>query len=195
MKLLLTLGVCCFLFEISAQQTHIITLASNQPSLLTAHAGDDAVFSTSAQLGGAPSATGGTSPYTYAWSPTTDLSSAVAENPTLNNLTTERMYTLTVTYAHDCTASDEVQVTIAPLSVSGLSSIRMYPTVASHFLTIESATQISFVRILDLNGKEREHKQGDSPSLLLNVQSLKEGLYLLQVQTENEVATFKLIIQ
>ena len=195
MKLFLTLVLCCFLVEVYAQQTHTITLASNQPPVLTAHAGDDAVFSSPFQIGGTPSASGGTSPYNYIWSPVTDLSNGTISNPTINNLTAERMYTLTVTDARNCTASDEIYVSIAPLSLSGASSISIYPTVASHFLTIESVAQIFSVRIVDLNGKEQVQEQGYSKSLQLNVQSLKEGLYLLQVQTENEVATFKIIIR
>lgn len=195
MKIFLTLGLCCFFVKSIAQQTHIVALASNQPPALIANAGDDASFGSSVQLGGAPAAVGGTSPYTYAWSPVTDLSDATEANPTINELMVERTYTLTVTDANDCTATDEVYVSIALLSVSDDLDIRVFPTVASKSITVESASQISSVRIIDLNGKERLREIGTGKAHRLSVLSLAEGMYLLQVQTQNGVTNFKIVIR
>lgn len=61
------------------------------------------------QLGGAPTATGGTPPYTYAWNPSTALSSSSVPNPTASP-TTNTIYSLTVTDASGCFATDSVAV-------------------------------------------------------------------------------------
>lgn len=62
-------------------------------------------------IGGAPTGTGGAGSYTYAWSPTSDLSSSTVSNPTAKACTTTA-YTVTVTDANSCTAvSSGVTVT------------------------------------------------------------------------------------
>jgi gliding motility-associated-like protein len=66
---------------------------------LTANAGPDqiACYNGSLVIGGTPSATGGTPPYKYSWSPSTFLSSTTVANPTLTAITSDITYTLTVT--------------------------------------------------------------------------------------------------
>lgn len=67
-----------------------------------------------AVIGGMPTASGGTSPYTYSWAPTTGLSSATVANPTATPTATTT-YTVTVTDDNGCQATDEVTVTVRPL--------------------------------------------------------------------------------
>jgi hypothetical protein len=66
------------------------------------------------EIGGSPTASGGTAPYTYSWSPTTGLSDATAANPTaeIGSTTT---YTVTVTDHNGCTAIASVVLTVPPL--------------------------------------------------------------------------------
>lgn len=59
------------------------------------------------------SASGGTSPYTYSWSPTTGLSSATVANPTASPAATTT-YTLTVRDAAGATAGASMTVTVTP---------------------------------------------------------------------------------
>ncbi len=78
-----------------------------------AHAGDDVrtCAGSGTLLGG--TATGGTPPYKYSWSPTFGLDNPSAMNPTASpNQTTE--YTVTVTDARGCTDTDAVSVFIYP---------------------------------------------------------------------------------
>lgn len=74
-----------------------------------AGAGDTVCFGSMITLGGSPAATGGVAPYTYAWSPGTNLSSTTVANPncTPAGPTT---YTLTVTDAQGCVATSVVHV-------------------------------------------------------------------------------------
>src|SRR5205823_660113 len=57
------------------------------------------------------SASGGTGPYTYSWSPSTGLNSATAAQPTASP-TSSQTYTLTVKDANSQTATDTVMVTV-----------------------------------------------------------------------------------
>ncbi len=63
----------------------------------------------------AGSASGGTSPYTYSWSPTTGLSSATSARPTASPKTTTT-YTLTVKDAAGASASAKATVTVNAVS-------------------------------------------------------------------------------
>lgn len=63
-------------------------------------------------IGGSPAGSAGQSPYTYSWSPITSLSSSTASNPNVVGLGTTTLYTLVVTDANQCTASDQVQVNV-----------------------------------------------------------------------------------
>ena len=62
-------------------------------------------------LGGSPTATGGTTAYTYSWSPATDISSSTAANITALCTGSTTTYTVTVTDSRTCTASSSVVVT------------------------------------------------------------------------------------
>ncbi len=96
--------------------TAIALSADQSEPPLTANAGADQAVSPAsptAVIGGNPSASGGTGPYVYTWSPATGLSDATVANPTANPTTTTE-YTLTVTDSASPTpaeASDTVTVT------------------------------------------------------------------------------------
>ncbi len=80
---------------------------------LSAHAGADKTVcpGLSVVLGGSPSATGGTAPYTYSWAPNFNLSSSTIANPSCSP-TSYVTYTLTVTDAMGAISTDEVAVSL-----------------------------------------------------------------------------------
>lgn len=67
----------------------------------------------SVQIGGTPTASGGTAPYTYSWAPAAGLSCDDCPNPTSTTAIT-RTYTVTITDDNGCTDTDNVTVTTAP---------------------------------------------------------------------------------
>ena len=75
---------------------------------------------TSATLGGSPTASGGTAPYTYQWSSNPAGFSSAFPNPVVTPAGTTT-YTVTVTDNRSCTASSSVTVTVNPLPVITLS--------------------------------------------------------------------------
>ena len=72
------------------------------------------------QIGGNPSAGGGTPPYTYSWIPAAGLDDASISNPTASPATTTQ-YFLTVTDSTGATAMDSVNVSIGNLSFASIS--------------------------------------------------------------------------
>lgn len=95
----------------SAMDTVVVTV---NPAPV-AHAGNDVEVcaGTGTAIGGSPAATGGTAPYTYAWSPSTGLNDATAANP-LASPSATTSYILTVTDSFGCTANDTILVTVNP---------------------------------------------------------------------------------
>ncbi len=84
-----------------------------QASQLTANAGTGGTFCAgdSLQLGGAPTANGGTAPFAYAWSPGSGFSSTTVANPMASPSATGSN-TLQVTDAQNCTATSTVTLTL-----------------------------------------------------------------------------------
>ncbi len=80
--------------------------------LATAGQDEETCFGGSVTLDG--SASGGTAPYAYAWNPVTGLSDATLAQPTATPAASTT-YSLVVTDAHGCSASDAVLVTVHPL--------------------------------------------------------------------------------
>lgn len=89
------------------------TVTVNVPP--TAEAGNDQTICSgqTVPIGGSPTASGGTSPYTYQWSPATGLSCTTCANPNANPTSTTT-YCVTVTDANSCSASDCVTITVNP---------------------------------------------------------------------------------
>ena len=82
------------------------------PELLV-EAGDDRTIAVGqiVQLGGAPTASGGTPPFTYAWSPASSLNDASVSNPQATPEVTTT-YVLTVSDSKGCVLTDSVTITV-----------------------------------------------------------------------------------
>lgn len=89
---------------------------------LVANAGPDVTINAGASTTLAGSATGGTPPYTYLWSPASGLSSTTISNPVASPTST-RTYTLTVTDFRGRTASDGVVVTVLNFTANAGSDV------------------------------------------------------------------------
>lgn len=123
-----------------------LLLQVNSFSQPTANAGQD-MFLCSSQsivIGGNPTGTGGTPPYTYSWSPSTGLSSTTVANPTATPPSTIT-YIVTVYDNVGASATDDITITIAnPISVTATPT---NPTICmgdSVALTASGATTYSW---------------------------------------------------
>ncbi|WP_417608006.1 PKD domain-containing protein [Owenweeksia hongkongensis] len=82
---------------------------------LTVNAGPDQTicYTDTAFLSATP--TGGTAPYTYAWSPNIGLNDSTLQSPFRTPLDSTVAYTITITDAKGCTATDQVIINVTPL--------------------------------------------------------------------------------
>ena len=101
--------------DIDQTDTDTVTVTVAAALAVSAGADKNIIAGGSTNLSG--SASGGTAPYTYAWTPTTGLSNAAIANPSATPSVTTT-YTLTVTDDAPATASDSVIVTVAPVLVA-----------------------------------------------------------------------------
>lgn len=89
------------------------------PSAIITNAGSDISICTSnpVTLGGTPVATGGTTPYTYAWLPATGLNNPALANPQATPVSTTT-YTLTVTDNNGCIGRDTIIVSVGIININ-----------------------------------------------------------------------------
>lgn len=93
--------------------------AGNVPSITTAMNDTTTCSGVPVTIGNASPTAGGTAPYTYSWLATSGLSSTTA-SPTIATVTTATTYTLTVTDANNCSATDDIHINITPVPVINL---------------------------------------------------------------------------
>ncbi len=97
----------------------VVTSVNPSPS---AHAGTPQSISgcsaSNITIGATPAATGGTSPYTYSWSPSAGLSDSVIANPTVNQLGTTTNYILKVADSNGCSDTNSVLITVTGSSLT-----------------------------------------------------------------------------
>ena len=91
----------------------VTSITITEPLLLIANAGSDITICSGETviIGGSPTASGGTAPLVYSWSPATGLSSTIAANPAAGPASTT-IYTVTVTDANGCVETDDIILTV-----------------------------------------------------------------------------------
>ena len=169
------------------QGTASVALVVTVNALPAANAGADVSIASGSSM--KLQGSGGTS---YSWSPVTGLSSASVSNPTAKPSVTTT-YTLTVTDARGCKASDNVTVTV--LKSSGVeenaATIQVYPNPASDVLTVESAEMISSIRIIDQSGRiVNVISEVNYLRLQLQLEGMPAGIYYIEV-TGGEGITYR----
>ena len=116
----------------------------------TANAGADhtACSGSPVGIGGSPTASGGTGPYTYSWAPATGLDDATVSNPTAT-VTSTTTYTVTVTDANGCTSSDPVVLSLVPqpvielITLSGPDATLVWSSVAGKTYRVQYTTDLT----------------------------------------------------
>ncbi|WP_081670969.1 T9SS type A sorting domain-containing protein [Sporocytophaga myxococcoides] len=144
MRLIYTIPLLLLLvsFQMRAQTTLNFSVTQN-PSILTLNAGPNKSIANGQQaiLGGSPSVSGGTSPYTYSWSPSLGLNQDNTSNPAASPVVST-VYTMTVTDSKGCSNSKSVTVTVngVPVGIFNgyASSIKLFPNPTSGSLFISS---------------------------------------------------------
>ncbi|MFM2224063.1 MAG: hypothetical protein RJA07_265 [Bacteroidota bacterium] len=76
----------------------------------------------SAYIGGVPTLSGGSMPYSYQWTPNNFLSSSTSSNPFVILPTTTTTYFVTASDGNGCVKTDSVKITVHPLPIANAGS-------------------------------------------------------------------------
>lgn len=196
-------------------RTATITVTVNP--LLTANAGpnDTTCCGSIWWLGnGSATATGGTSPYSYSWSPTTNFTGCTnCPNPPVMSCTGTPgpiTYTLTVTDAMGCTATSTVTIWYnycrlanpnanqnqqGTTSTADELSVAPNPTNGNFVITLPGTGPLD-VEVVDVLGKIVYSKPGISDaSLTVDLSSQPKGVYFIKCREGDQVLVQRIVIQ
>ncbi len=116
-------------------------------------------------------------------------------------VTTQGIYSVTVTDSDGCTAEDDLEVFIStPVSEPDqLSSVRVYPnpTDGEVFIQLPELIQSTTVRLFDMNGKVivlEEAVDFESGLGRLSLQGLSSGVYYLQMTSNGQQASRRILL-
>ncbi|MFO7790319.1 MAG: T9SS type A sorting domain-containing protein, partial [Bacteroidales bacterium] len=73
-------------------------------------------------------------------------------------------------------------------------NVKIFPNPASNLVNVESQHIIKEIMLIDITGKTLKTKQVNKKSSKINVGSLPEGYYMLNVMTNENNYTLKLIV-
>ncbi|MFO8233911.1 MAG: T9SS type A sorting domain-containing protein [Bacteroidales bacterium] len=179
----------------------------NQPDPLEVDAGADETIEEgeSIELGASPAAEGGNGGYLYDWSPTTALDDSEASNPTASPSETTT-YTLSVTDEHECSASDEVEITVeSATAINGgdenSAFFNIYPNPAKNsvFVSLENYNSNDVtITIMNASGKvihQKEHETANKIKIPFDFSQVNPGIYFIRVNNDTLSNTRKIVIE
>jgi len=163
-------------------RTDLVTLSLTVTDESSPGAGDGAVTST---------VSGGVPGYTYLWNTT-------ATSPDLTNQGAG-IYTLTVTDTNDCSFSQTASIGIVGIEDHNQPTLAIFPNPASNQFTIQllNFTADMHLTMTDLTGKVTVTKNipMGTDQLIVNVEGLTKGIYMVKIQSGNYSITRRVVIQ
>jgi hypothetical protein len=140
-------------------------------------------------------ATGGTGSYTYRWEPADMVVDPDAQITSTIPLTSNQLYTATITDAEGNTISATIEVTVVPEDVAEnqLDKVQVYPNPSKGCFTIEVAEPIRF-ELYNSMGQLIIAGQKDMGPIQIQTQQGK-GIYFLHIIGESGSKIEKIIIE
>ncbi len=160
------------------------TVTITQPSTLSESIG--AITCTNNLVKATVTAAGGTSPYTYLWSP------GGGTKATMSSLS-QGVYTITVTDKHGCIDTVSKNLTCAPARLDGvdkgtspeccgaLDNISLYPNPNTGQFTLTGLEQGMAVEIYDYTGRKVSGIIASDITIELNISDQPNGIYLIRI--------------
>jgi hypothetical protein len=172
-----------------AQEVHQVSLSISQAEELSADAGMDIIAEVGEviQLGSTPSASGGTAPYEYSWSPEHLFVNPSVSNPEITMPDTEATIVFTVLDANQCLSMDTI--ILVPESVLGIDElqIKVYPNPSRSGFTVEAQVDNGTLSLINQQGQVVFRDHSFSRIGYVNSKSLKAGVYLMILTNEQGV--------
>jgi len=126
--------------------------------------------------------TGGTSPYTYLWSPGGEITD------TIKGLTAGT-YTVDITDKNGCTESASVHVTVTGIeNIDNVSStLNIYPDPNNGYFTIAGILRGQIIEVYDYTGKMITTTTANNESMQFNLSAQANGVYLVRILSKDGI--------
>lgn len=134
-------------------------------------------------------ATGGTSPYTYAWA-----GQAASGNNTANNLAAGN-YNITITDANNCNATFTVSLFAVGVDAAALNKVQITPNPAKSFINLKSNSNLNgLLTISNIWGQKVSEQYLNGNQTSINVSALPAGMYVVMFEADGKVYREKIVI-
>ncbi len=134
---------------------------------------------------------------TYSWSPSADLSCASCSNP-IASPTVTTTYSVTVSDANNCSATDAINVTVDPclgISSVGANEFAVFPNPANAEVTIVSSEVMKELALRNLLGETIIRKPENAKQSTLDLSGLASGVYIIQIKTASGINIKRILIE
>jgi hypothetical protein len=153
-----------------------------------------AVSATQSGATGTASASGGVSPYTYAWSNN-------ATTATASNLVNGTTYHVTATDANGCTGVGTLTIAGITAIEAGVTNFSVFPNPSNGVFTasisLETASDVT-ISIVDMTGNkiyESTDKAVKDLNKSINLSTAATGVYFVSVKTDKGTANQRIVLQ
>lgn len=177
-----------------------ISFPVTPPPMPLANAGPDTLVTANSNFNLIGSITGGTTPYTFHWSPGQYLNDSTLLFPTAS-ISVPVTFTLFVRDNMGCEISDQVSITVKPDGIDELigTNLRIFPNPGQGQFTVEglpNGKNVHF-RLLGVTGELawQSLQQTDAGKCHIQTDKLPAGLYFLEIRIDDKQITRKLFIR
>ena len=204
---IIVLALALVPWMVKAQTTMTFTF-SQDPELRSDAGADTSVCDTvitGIMLSGAGA--GGDGSYAYLWTPSTDLSSATIANPVATPPATTT-YSLLVTDGNNCTATDDVTLTVDTCLVGvsqleGVASVSLYPNPNKGAFRVNASLEKTVgnftLKVVTVNGQEIYSSELASPARNfthdVSLPGVSRGVYFVRMEFDGAALERKIIVQ
>ena len=157
--------------------------AVNQPPQFQVDAGDDLDYIPGLILQVA--ATGGTSTYSYLWTPPQFLDDPTSPTPEVQGLLATTLFSVQVTdLGMGCTLSDEVMVDVTSgIHTMGGGILAVFPNPSDGLVRIQATMAVQRVQLRSPNGTlTMEHSGMPMRELVMDISALPAGVYYMTIE-------------
>ncbi len=161
----------------------VALFAVNQPPQFQVDAGDDLTYVPGLILQVA--AIGGTSTYTYLWSPAQYLNDPTSPTPEVLDLLSSTLFTVQVTdVGLGCTLTDEVLVDYnIGMTEAGTGAIAVFPNPSDGLVRIQAAVPVRRVLLRSPSGAlVLEKLPTPTPAFAVDVSHMPAGVYFMTIE-------------